>query len=73
MTFADFQSDGTTPDSNEAFKILHKAGAIDELNSFKTWGCKLSVPGDLFGFSLISSFLIPFIVIAIEGIIRRLV
>ena len=51
----------------------HKAGAIDELNSFKTWGCKLSVPGDLCGFSLISSFLIPFIVIAIEGIIRRLV
>ena len=73
MTFADFQSDGTTTDSNEAFKILHKAGAIDELNAFKTLGCKLSVPGDLCGFSLISSFLIPFIVIAIEGIIRRLV
>ena len=36
-------------------------------------GGKLSVPGDLCGFSLISSFLIPFIVIAIEGIIRRLV
>ena len=33
MTFADFQSDGTTPDSNEAFKIVHKAGALDELNS----------------------------------------
>ena len=54
MTFADFQSDGTTPDSNETLKILHKAGAIDELNSFKTWGCKLSGPGALCGFSLIS-------------------
>ena len=57
----------------EALKILHKAGAIDELNSFKTRGCKLSGPGALSGFSLISSFLIPFTVIVMEGIIRRLV
>ena len=50
VTFALFQSRGTSPISVLPLKISHNGEAIDEATSLNIKELKLSIPGALFGF-----------------------
>ena len=63
VTFAVFQSRGTSPISILALKISHNGEAIDEATSLNIEELKLSIPGALVGFIFES-----FSCICIEGL-----
>lgn len=53
VTFAIFQLDGSCDSCRDFLKILHSGALITAAVFTKSFGWRLSEPGDLFGFSLL--------------------
>ena len=51
--------------ARDFLNIGKRTGAMSSASSFNTRGPRLSGPGDLFGFSSLSSFLMPFSVMLV--------
>jgi hypothetical protein len=58
VIIATFHFSGTIPVSNDFLKIMNKGLSITFANSYSTFGCALSGPGDFVVFSPRSNFLI---------------